>query len=552
MAMQGRRNVGARSERGNLYVLYIGFAAMIVVVWNMYAQVGLSFIASYRSKCALEAAALAAARDLSRIVVDDPRWGFVALTDQPPVGDDTRAADGYPLPVTGINTIMATVRLELLVAQSLGTNEAFDCAMEDLRSARAASRRLSRALRNSLKRERNSFSSSLTSRSVLREPVSDGSRSSLPSQQETDLVARDIHGKVVRPMDSAAEVYKQNANQMLSGLGWSLESLNGELGSLTQEGTTNTPVPETGLSSKTASIFEPELKNYPAFIDVPAAGESFFFAGLGKQASLVEAALFESSRSSQNSSIVRLVAQLKQDNNAGFMKSVACAQPAYLEDKVPSSYMVLRFPNGVPNGIESLRSLLTSEGMSKGIPLYTASGGDFPNDQGAQLAENPERASASVRETINRAFFDWLRTAHAKPKLDAVINALDCQFNRQHFSASYLFTFDGEGETEVAAPQDYPFLVQTAYESQLYTVASNAINLHGVLWSVRLRDQVHRLGKQHGGKHAGQPMPSAVAVNRTQDEEKRLLAKAGSRYDRSRLGLELEISNPIVNNGGDR
>ena len=527
MLMQGRRKVAYRNERGNLYVLYIGFAAMIVVAWNLYAQVGLSFIVNYRSKCALEAASLAAARDLSRIVIDDPKWGYVALTDQPPVGDDTRAGDGFPLPVTGINTIMATVRLEMLVAQSLGTNEAIDCAMDDLRTARAASRRLSKTLRNSLKRERRT------------------------GADDKELVARDINGKVVRPMDSAAVVYRQNADQMLSGMGWTLESMNAELGSLTQEGTTNTPSPECGLSTRVASVFEPELKNYPAFVDVPAAGESFYFAGLGKQASLVEPALFDASHTAQNSSVIRLIAQLKNKNNTGWMKSVACALPAFMEDRVPASYMVLRFPNGIPTGTESLRSLLTSDGLSKRIPLYTACGGDFPVDQGAQLKENPDTASATVRQAVNRAFFDWLRTAHAKPKLDAVINALDCQFNRHQPSVTYLYTFDDCGEIEVAAPKDYPFFAQTAYESQLYTVASNVINLQGVAWSMRLRDQVHRIGKQEGGKHAGQPMPSTVAVNLNQAEEKRLLATAGSRYDRSRLGLELEISTPIMTNGGE-
>lgn len=527
MQMQGRRKVAHRNERGNLYVLYIGFAAMIVVVWNLYAQVGLSFIVNYRSKCALEAASLAAARDLSRIVIDDPKWGYVALTDQPPVGEDTKAGDGYPLPVTGINTIMAKVRLEMLVAQALGTNEAMACALDDLRTARAASRRLSRTLRNSLKRERSS------------------------NEDEKELVARDIFGNLVRPMDSAATVYRKNADQMLSGMGWKLESMNADLGSLTQEGTTNTPSPERGLSNRAASIFEPELKNYPAFEDVPAAGESFYFAGLGKQTSLVEPALFDESRSVQNSSVIRLVAQLKRNDTDNWMKSVACAQPAYMEDKVPASYMVLRFPNGIPNGTDCLRSLLTSDGLSKRIPLYTACGGDFPSDQGAQLKENPDTSSATVRQAVTRAFFDWLRTAHAKPKLDAIINALDCQFNSQHPSVTYLYTFDDRGEIEVAAPKDYPFLAQTAYESQLYTVATNVINLHGVAWSMRLRDQVHRLGKQEGGKHAGQPMPSTVAVNHNQDEEKRLLATAGSRYDRSRLGLELEISTPIMTNGGE-
>jgi hypothetical protein len=334
-------------------------------------------------------------------------------------------------------------------------------------------------------------------------------------------------------------------------MGWKLESLTAELGSLAQEGTTNTPQPESGSASRGASMFEPDSKHYPAFSDVPALGESFYFAGLGKQTGLVEPELFEESRSAQNCSIVRLIGQLKKNDNVTCIKSVACAQPAFMEDKVPSSYMVLRFPNGIPNGVGSLRSLLTSDGLLRRIPLYTASGGDFPSDQGAQLKENSDMPSATVRHAFTRAFFDWLRTAHAKPKLDAIVNALDCQFNRQHPSATYLYTFDDIGEIEVAVPRDYPFLAQTAYESQLYTVASNAIDFHGVVWSIRLRDQVHRLGNQQGGKHAGQPMPSTVAVCTSQDEEKRLLATAGSRYDRSRLGLELEISTPIAAHGGN-
>lgn len=508
-----------RNRRGNLYLLYIGLAALIIVIWNLYAAIGLNMIVNYRSKCALEAASLAAARDLSCIVLNDPKWGYIALTDQPPVGKDTLAEDGYPLPVTGINTIIATARLELLVAHSLGTNEAIDCAMEDVTSARKAARQLGRVLRNSLRNDKRSAN----------------------SLKDEHLIARDIHGQVVRPLDSARNVYEQNAKHLLGTLGWQLESLNADLGALTDEGGTNTPRPEN------AERF------YPAFKDVPVGDEPFYFAGLGKQVSLVESSLYETSRSGpQVCSILRLVAQLKRTGSTGtdYMKSVACAQPAFIEDKVPASYMVLRFPNGIPHGADSLRGLLTSRGMSGNIPLYTASGGDFPVDTGAQLKENPGKATATVRHAFTRAFFDWLRTAHAKPKLHAILEALDSQFARQHASTTYLFTFDDNGSIEIAAPENYPFTTQTAYENQLYTVAFNAINANGLNWSLRLRDQVHRLGKLEGGKHAGQPMPSRVPVNFKQDEEKRLLAIAGSRYDRSRLALELEISNPSIDNGG--
>jgi hypothetical protein len=507
-----------RSERGNLYVLYIALAAMLIVGWNMFAGVGVSLLVNYRNKCALEAASLAAARDLSRIVIDDAKWGYVSLTDQPPIGSETVAIDGYPLPVTGINTILASVRLELIVAHSIGSNEAIDCAMSDLESARQTSRHLSRVLRNSLKENKNS---------------------------PKDEIAHDIFGKEVTPMKSARELYKTNAASLLSCLGWNVETVTGELGFLESDGITNTSLPGQGqLACLDSSLQDSTV--YPAFVDVPAFEESFYFAGLGKQVSLVEPHLFQSYSTQNNCSIIKLTSQLKKRGENIYMKSAACAQPAYMEDKMPTAYMVLRFPNGVPSKASTLRELLTSEGMNKEIPLCTARGGDFPTDRGAVLQPNPDKPVATVKQAFTRAFFDWLRTAHAKPKLESIISALDYQFSKVRSSETYLFTINNQGTVNVDAPQNYPFPSQTTYENQLYTVAFNAILDSGMSWTVRIRDQVHRLGNREGGKHAGQPMPSVQAVDMTQEEEKRLLEKAGSRYDRSRLATEVEISSPIV------
>lgn len=517
--MKVQRKQKQRSERGNLYVLYIAFAAMLIVGWNLFAGIGVTLIVNYRNKCALESASLAAARDLSRIVIDDSKWGYVSLTDQPPIGDETVAKDGYPLPVTGINTILATVRLELIVAHSIGTNEAIDCAQADLSSARAACRRLSRVLRNALKETKD---------------------------LQRDEIARDIYGKEVTPMKSARDLYRTNATSLLDCLGWKVDSVTGELGWLEGDGMTNTPVPSMSeLSALDASLRDSKV--YPAFVDVAAYDEEFYFAGLGKQASLVESDLFQTYSTQNNCSIIRLTSQLRKKSETDVcIKSSACAQPAYMEDKMPTAYMVLRFPNGVPSKTNSLRDLLTSEGMHKEIPLCTARGGDFPVDKGAFLQANTDRPTATVRHAFTRAFFDWLRTAHAKPKLDSLVSALDHQFNKQHNSTTYLFTIDNQGAVNVDAPQNYPFSSQTAYENQLYTVAFNALIDNGLTWTVRIRDQVHRLGNLEGGKHAGQPMPSVLAVDLSQDETKRLLEKAGNRYDRSRLATEVEISSPIA------
>lgn len=521
--MNAQRMHKSRSARGNLYVLYVALAAMLIVGWNLFAGVGVSLLVHYRNKCALESASLAAARDLSRIVIDDSKWGYVALTDHPPIGDDTRAKDGYPLPVTGINTILATARLELIVAHAIGTNEAIDCAMTDVVSARVVARRLSRVLRNS-----------------LREAKDD------PKEE----VPKDFFGKEVTPMKSARALYRTNSASLLNGLGWDVENVQGELGWLEGDGMTNTPLPAQGESAcLDASLRDHSV--YPAFVDVPAFEEEFYFAGLGKQASLVESNLFQTFSTQRNSSIVRLTSQLKKKGEDIYIKSVACAQPAYMEDKMPTAYMVLRFPNGVPSRTNSLRDLLTSDGMYKEIPLCTARGGDFPNDRGAFLQANPDKPKSTVRHAFTRAFFDWLRTAHAKPKLDSLISALDCQFNKQHSSTTYLFTITNQGIVNVDAPKDYPFPSQTAYENQLYTVAFNAIVDSGLSWTVRIRDQVHRLGNQEGGKHGGQPMPSVLAVDMNQAEAVRFLEKAGSRYDRSRLATEVEISSPIASSSAE-
>ncbi len=498
---------------------------MLLVIWSLFANVCMNWIVSYRNKCALEAAALAASREMSRIVIDDPNWGFVSLSDQAPIGDGTRVRDGYPLPVTGANTILATARMELIVAHSIGTNEAIECAQEDLTAARAAVKKLSRVLRYSLRERR---------------IAALGEKNKI---EDEELIARDIHDARVYPLESAKAIYKRNAEQLTSGLGWKMESLKAELGWLNGEGTTNTPLP--GADS-CAALDDVLLygKQYPAFVDVPAFGESFYFAGMGKQAGLVESSLFEKFDIARNCSVVKLEAHLSKPVSNTSIQSIACAQPAYIEDKVPASYMVLRLPDGAPSNINSIRDLLTSESMLKNIPMYTATGGDYPNEPNAALKENPGKPVMTVRYALTRAFFDWLRTAHAKLQHDSVISALDYRFNHQHSTNTFLLSIDQGGQVIVDCPRSYPFTTQTVYERQLYTVAFDAINSGGATWTIRLRDQVHRLGRTNGGKHGGQPMPSLLAVDRNQDESQRVLAKAGSRYDRSRLALEVEICSP--------
>ena len=66
-----------------------------------------------RAQLAAEAGSLAAARALSTIVIDDPDYGYIALSDYAPSSAQLLCADRKPLPVTAINTVIATARTHI-------------------------------------------------------------------------------------------------------------------------------------------------------------------------------------------------------------------------------------------------------------------------------------------------------------------------------------------------------------------------------------------------------------------------------------------------------
>src|SRR5262249_51716341 len=109
------------------------------------------FLQQQRYQQALEASALKAASDLSEIVINDPYFGFVSLTDRPAIGRATQAPDGEPVPVRGINTIIATARLDYIIATELGNEKMQGFALEDALHARDTAVRLNNALEEALK-----------------------------------------------------------------------------------------------------------------------------------------------------------------------------------------------------------------------------------------------------------------------------------------------------------------------------------------------------------------------------------------------------------------
>ena len=511
-----------RNKAGNLYILYIALIAMLVSAFYAISCLGINAVFEYKVKNALEAASLACANDLSRIVVNDPYWGYIALTDHPPIGSNTLAEDREPLPVTGINTITATVRQELIIAHAIGTPEALACAYEDLEAARMAQKRLYEAMADSI------------------------------TFQTSD--AYDLDGELVEPLTSARKLFKKNTGNLSQICGFKLKKLSADLGWLKNGSTTNSRVPD---YLKTESKYI-RNGNYLAFVDIPFKGESFYFAGLGEQSSLVEPSQFMYANGEQMSSIVKLKVELVKEMPQKNLKLTfkACAQPFFTQDRTKPPVMALYFPHGVPKKLNTMRALLSSTSMDKKIPLLTAKDGDYPVDAKARLVSNSKLPTTSVKNAFTRGYFDWIRACHINNNLKSIIYNLDSKIDSgvdKSPSDFYLYSFNSEGDLALLKPRKVPFRMQTTYNNQLYTVAFNAIDTENTSWTFKLRDQVRRLGTINGGKHAGQPMPSFEFVNELNqlsnnplkvDEKTRFAGKAGSRYDSSRLALEFEISSP--------
>ncbi|MBX9878861.1 MAG: hypothetical protein K2Y22_10430 [Candidatus Obscuribacterales bacterium] len=122
-----------RSCRGNALILLIVSLMFALVVGFIVINYTMLFTSHKEAQTAIDAGALQAAKDLGRIVVseeDGTYFGNVALVDDsPPDGDINKR------PVIGINTIMATIRLDALIANELGNSSMVVMAAQDLRRA---------------------------------------------------------------------------------------------------------------------------------------------------------------------------------------------------------------------------------------------------------------------------------------------------------------------------------------------------------------------------------------------------------------------------------
>lgn len=484
------RKFGSRRQSGAamllLVILFIaGLTSATVAGAAMLQYVG----ETRQAEAAAEAASLAAARELSSVVVLDPNYGYIALSDYAPSSCALVADDGKPLPVTGINTLLATARTSMLVAKNLNNEEYLRLARLDASRTRAAARRLVVALKLALKED---------SRAPLNKD-----------------------GRPVRPVKAAREAFLRT----LKGRGESfLRELNLELG-YSSSGTTNTAVP---VPTSLGEV--PALANnagfYAAFVDLPVAGESFIFADVSKQPRLVARDQFVADKTSIASgddiellerfipaSIVRVRARVEDKNTAapfnygGSINGCACAAPFALSDRSAAGVMIVGLPDGAPVGYLSLLDYINDPRSScTNLTMFRARGGDYPLDSEAQLACDQGQTLANL---FVQGLYDWVRTAHGRFDLSQLLSVVGSRM--QPSSGSYaagqslVYRFDKTGlVVDSYNVADVPN--QIVHDKQSYTLGLGALQSNNARWTIAFRDQVRHLGPAAGGKHGGQLM----------------------------------------------
>lgn len=130
-----------RLYQGNTLVLMIAFVSVLLLSVAVFVMFYIQGIGTHKqAQNAIDAAALQAAKDIGEIYIDTNEgsyFGPVGVSDNMPPGNDTNKR-----PIVGINTLMATIRLDALIAEQLGSSTMLVLAREDYEKARATSSKL--------------------------------------------------------------------------------------------------------------------------------------------------------------------------------------------------------------------------------------------------------------------------------------------------------------------------------------------------------------------------------------------------------------------------
>ena len=455
---------------------------------------------------AIESAALAAASDLSKIVVLDPYFGYIGLSDSAPSGSATAAQDGFGMPVQGINTILATVRLDMIIADALENTLMQQCARRDYKMAMSASNGLVTALQSAITRT---------------------------GQGE------DENGNVIEPQKDAITAYK-SCVQRMNGTRTRLVpgTLTLSLGCIAQA-TTNIPAPQPGSIAQVPNDLQ-QNGCYVAYVDQPYKASDgttydFVYAGTTSNTILVDYKKFAQTIPALPYTVPTLIlCQADQIFNDVDMQgntanrtihAVACAEPASNLDPRPHpGALTISFPNGFISTLQKPLDLFNKVSLAESPCDYfqTPVLGDYPESPltYSQLSlpsvTVPGHPTVVQAETV--AFYDWIRRGGFRVNAQALIDMLQTPFDQSYPAGSiHAYEFNKQGNINYVVFQSSIAswrVSQNQWQAISGLAASDQTNT-GQRFDIVIKDSCYQPGTFNnvGGMHGGEPLSNQLPFN---------------------------------------
>ncbi len=470
-----------RKTEGNMLALTAVTALLLVAVMLF----GLSFLNTTRGhmgqKTAAEAAALVAAQDIGRIVVDTPEFGTVGLCDQSPIGSGTIADDNYFIEVRSINELMATCRLNYIIGCKLNDSLMKNLALQDRKNILKAKDSLFKEINKSCTR---------------------------------GGIAYDAYGKEVRAFDDAEAIYLRNNAQGSSYVG---NSMTMELGSLETGISTQSPVPTPNAAAPVASG-ESINGCYVSETNIAYNGEPFVFASTGKSPALGDLSKYKKTLSlpvvnglsTQIASVVKIEAdQNFVDQGKQSVQHFAAVATAGNDLQHPTGgALTVSYPDGPMPEMRFVKDLYQWTAMQTAkCDVLSVDGGDFPVDGSSSISApqwpDPPAWTSSpppAADVARLAIYDWIRHGGSRVNIDSVLKMQDGQFDdppsatilwraTDPFSSSvlslgqvpqgimHIYSFDKNGSILYRSKTIKPYPYTVVSHKQLYAELSDGSSL---------------------------------------------------------------------------
>jgi hypothetical protein len=505
-----------RRSRGASLVLVIavfGFAALMIMFFGLKYT---GFLGSYHEqKSAIEAAALVAAKDLSAVVIDDPNFGLVGLSDFSPIGTATIATDGYCTSVTGINTLLGTIRLDLIIADYLEDPVMSALVQTDYNNALITQKNLVTALTNSI---------TLTG------------------------TAQDKDGNLLTPYQDAVNTYNANKVHLVAGQSANLlpGSLKLTLGFIDGLGT-RTMIPQPP-SVGVVNLDQQAQGCYLATQEIDYKSTPFVFAALGLNATLVDGRAFQATMSNlpfATPSVIKVDADesYSDNNEQHIIHAMAASLAGTVVDQRPNpGSFTITFPYGAPPEITQPGDLINNPQVQTDPTdiMQTPLVGDYPqtllSNYSMPFLVTADPAHPQFEDVFSVAFYDWIRAGGTSVNVQSLISMLSTPFN---FGAGgpqvqiFHLTSSGAITNNVTAWPGNNLCVSNKQYRALSGLG--IVSTNGNSYDLQITDCMRVLGRTNGGAHAGNPLtnPGQIGANAAGSTY-----VSGSLYENTTLGYQ--------------